>query len=41
VVCRLEAIDTLVTDAGVRPEEVAMLERHGIEVIVAEDARAI
>jgi DeoR family ulaG and ulaABCDEF operon transcriptional repressor len=36
VVCALEAIDTVVTDAGVTAEEVALLEGHGIEVIVAE-----
>jgi DeoR family ulaG and ulaABCDEF operon transcriptional repressor len=36
VVCGLDAIDTVVTDAGVTAEEAAMLESHGIEVIVAE-----
>ncbi|HEY2708120.1 MAG TPA: DeoR/GlpR family DNA-binding transcription regulator [Caulobacteraceae bacterium] len=35
VVCGLDAIDTVVTDAGVTEEELAMLRGQGIEVIVA------
>ena len=36
VVCGLDAIDVVVTDAGVTDEELAMLRAAGIEVIVAE-----
>jgi DeoR family ulaG and ulaABCDEF operon transcriptional repressor len=36
VVCGLEAIDTVITDAGVTDDETALLRAHGIEVIVAE-----
>jgi len=36
VVCALETIDTVVTDAGVSDAELAMLREQGIEVIVAE-----
>ena len=35
VVCDLAAIDVVVTDAGVTEAEIAMLEAHDIEVIVA------
>jgi DeoR family ulaG and ulaABCDEF operon transcriptional repressor len=35
VVCSLDAIDTVVTDAGITAEETAMLEDAGIEVVVA------
>ncbi|HEY1753295.1 MAG TPA: DeoR/GlpR family DNA-binding transcription regulator [Caulobacteraceae bacterium] len=37
VVCDLEAIDVVVTDAGITADEAAMLKAHGIEVIVAGD----
>src|SRR5580658_4863031 len=40
VVCDLEDIDTIVTDAGITADEVAMLEDCGIEVVVAEGERA-
>jgi len=36
VVCGLEAIDVVVTDAGVTDDELAMLRGAGIEVIVAD-----
>ncbi|MGH6957476.1 MAG: DeoR/GlpR family DNA-binding transcription regulator [Caulobacteraceae bacterium] len=36
VVCGLDALDTVITDEGIAPAEVAMLEAHGVEVIVAE-----
>ncbi len=36
VVCGLDAIDVVVTDAGVTAAEVAVLENQGIEVVVAE-----
>jgi DeoR family ulaG and ulaABCDEF operon transcriptional repressor len=35
VVCGLEAIDAVVTDAGITAEEAAILEAHDIEVIIA------
>ena len=35
VVCGLEAIDAVVTDAGITAEEIAILEAQDIEVIVA------
>jgi len=35
VVCPLDAIDIVVTDAGITADEMAMLRSHGIEVIVA------
>ncbi len=35
VVCGLDAIDTVVTDAGIRDEDVAMLEAHDVEVVIA------
>src|SRR5580700_2699839 len=35
VVCGLDAIDMVVTDAGIRDEDAAMLEAHDIEVVVA------
>ena len=41
VVCPLDEIDIVVTDAGVRPDEVAMLEDCGIEVVVAEGDRGL
>ena len=36
VVCGLDRIDTVITDVGVPPEAVAMLRRHGVEVMIAE-----
>jgi DeoR family ulaG and ulaABCDEF operon transcriptional repressor len=36
LVCDLDAIDVLVTDAGITDAESAMLRGHGVEVIVAE-----
>jgi DeoR family ulaG and ulaABCDEF operon transcriptional repressor len=36
VVCALDTIDVVVTDAGVTEAELAMLRGAGIEVIVAE-----
>jgi DeoR family ulaG and ulaABCDEF operon transcriptional repressor len=36
VVCDLDEIDIVITDAGVRPQDVSMLRRHSIEVIVAD-----
>ncbi len=36
VVCALDAIDVVVTDAGITEAERAMLQAEGIEVIVAE-----
>jgi DeoR family transcriptional regulator, ulaG and ulaABCDEF operon transcriptional repressor len=35
VVCGLEEIDILITDAGVSPENAALLERNGVKLIVA------
>jgi len=35
VVCDLAAIDMVVTDAGATASEIAMLEQHGVEVVVA------
>ena len=35
VVCGLDTIDVVVTDAGASAEELAMLREHGIEVVVA------
>ncbi len=34
-VCSLDSIDKVITDSGITEEELAMLEAHGIEVIVA------
>jgi DeoR family ulaG and ulaABCDEF operon transcriptional repressor len=36
VVCDLDAIDIVITDAGVTADETAMLKAHGVEVIVAD-----
>jgi DeoR family ulaG and ulaABCDEF operon transcriptional repressor len=36
VVCDLEAIDAVITDAGITAAETAMLKAHDIEVIVAD-----
>ena len=36
VVCALDAIDVVITDAGVTAAETAMLKAHGVEVIVAD-----
>ena len=36
VVCGLDAIDVVVTDAGITEDEAAMLRGHDIEVVVAE-----
>jgi DeoR family ulaG and ulaABCDEF operon transcriptional repressor len=38
VVCGLEEVDILVTDAGITPENAAMVERNGVKLIVAPDA---
>jgi DeoR family ulaG and ulaABCDEF operon transcriptional repressor len=38
VVCSLDAIDTLVTDAGILPEYVRMLEKAGVRLIVAGES---
>jgi len=35
VVCELEAIDIVITDQGVRPVDVEMLEKAGVQVIIA------
>jgi DeoR family ulaG and ulaABCDEF operon transcriptional repressor len=35
VVCDLDAIDIVITDAGVRDEDIRMLKSHNVEVIVA------
>ena len=35
VVCGLEEIDIVITDAGVTPESAAMLERNGVKLLVA------
>lgn len=35
VVCGLEEIDVVITDQGVRPDDVAMLEKAGVQVIIA------
>jgi DeoR family transcriptional regulator, ulaG and ulaABCDEF operon transcriptional repressor len=35
VVCDLDAIDIVITDAGVRDEDVRMLKSHNVEVIIA------
>jgi len=36
VVCRVDRINTVVTDAGASSEEVAMLRGRGVEVLIAE-----
>lgn len=36
--CDLDSVDTVVTDAKAAPEQLEMLRRHGVEVIVAEKA---
>ncbi|HEV2364608.1 MAG TPA: DeoR/GlpR family DNA-binding transcription regulator [Caulobacteraceae bacterium] len=36
VVCSLDAIDVVVTDSGIRKDDVAMLERHDVEVVIAQ-----
>jgi DeoR family ulaG and ulaABCDEF operon transcriptional repressor len=40
VVCDLDQIDVVVTDAGVAKRDLAMLKSAGIKVIVAESPRA-
>ena len=35
LVCGLDAIDVVVTDAGITPAEIGMLQEHGVEVVVA------
>ncbi len=37
VVCHLEEIDTVITDSGIPPARVAMLEKAGVRVVIAED----
>ncbi len=37
VVCHLEEIDTVITDSGIQPARVAMLEKAGVRVVIAED----
>lgn len=36
IVARLDRISTLVTDGGVRPEDINMLKAAGVKVVVAE-----
>ena len=37
VVCPLEDVDVVVTDAGVAPEHMEMLERAGVRLVIASD----
>jgi DeoR family ulaG and ulaABCDEF operon transcriptional repressor len=37
VACRLEEIDIVVTDRGIGPQHIRMLEKAGVRVVVAED----
>jgi DeoR family ulaG and ulaABCDEF operon transcriptional repressor len=41
VVCGLEEIDILITDAGVSPANAKMLQRHGVRLIIAREIGAI
>ena len=35
VVCRLDEIDTVVTDAGISPEHTKMLEKANVRLVIA------
>jgi DeoR family ulaG and ulaABCDEF operon transcriptional repressor len=37
VVCHLDEIDTVITDSGIPPARIAMLEKAGARVVIAED----
>lgn len=41
VVCGLEEIDIVITDAGITPQSAQMLERAGVKLIVAPDAPGV
>jgi DeoR family ulaG and ulaABCDEF operon transcriptional repressor len=36
VVCHLEEIDTVITDSGIPPARIAMLEKAGVKVVIVD-----
>jgi DeoR family ulaG and ulaABCDEF operon transcriptional repressor len=39
VVCGLDEVDKVITDSGIDPKHVAMLEAAGVKVMIADDTQ--